>query len=433
MLAAGLLAVAAPAAAQTQGGTQPQQDPRRQGSGAKVTTETDPEDRTSRTDAERVHDSYQPRGVDLGSFLVLPRLEIDGQYNSNLFATERDERGDFLSVIRPELRLRSRFREHAINLSLLAEQYLHRRYSQDNRTELQLEADGRYDISRETQANYFGQLFSRHEDRGSPDDIQGEEPTPTQGMVNRGGLKHQFGRYTVQGEVGLDRRTFGEVDTALGTSISNSDRDRWEMLGRLRGSYEIFPGYAAVTEVSANTRRYDDSSDRNGFNRDSHGYRVETGIGVDLSQLVRGDFLVGYFSQDYQDNRFSDPSGVSMRATFNWTPSTLTIVVPSLERSVNETTRRGVSSMVRNSASLTIRHELERNIVLTGFGSVSYDQFEGVDDMNAWTYEARARAIYAFTPEIYTGGEIGYRDKRSERAGDSYQQTVFMLRLGLQY
>lgn len=433
MLAAGVLTVAMPATAQMQGSTQPQQDPRRQGPGAKITRETDPEDRTSHTDAERVHDSYQPRGLDLGSFLLLPRLEVDGQYNSNVFASERDVRSDFLTVIRPELRLRSRFREHALNLSLQAEQYLYRRYTQDNRTELQLEADGRYDISRETQANYFGQLFSRHEDRGSPDDAQGKEPTPTQGMVNRGSLKHQFGRYTVLGEVGLDRRTFGDVDTALGTTIPNSDRDRWEMQGRLRGSYEMFPGYAAVTEVSANKRLYDSSSDRNGFDRNSHGYRIESGIGVDLSQLVRGDFLVGYFAQNYQDRRFSDPSGLSVRATFNWTPSPLTIVIPSLERSVNETTRIGVSSMVRNAASLTVRHELERNIVLTGFGSVSYDEFEGVDNMNAWTYEARVRAIYAFTPELYTGGEIGYRDKQSERAGDSYKQTVFMLRLGLQY
>lgn len=416
-------------------GTQSQTDPRRQGSGANVTKELDPEDNAkgSRSDAERVHDSYQAKGVEMGQFLFLPKLETDLLYNSNLYATKTDVRGEFLSVIRPELKLRSRFKEHALNVSLMAEQYLHRRYHRDNRTDLQAEVDGRYDFSSNTQANYFGQLFARHEDRGSPDDVRGLSPTPASGIINRGSVKHQFGRYTVLGEVGVDRRAFGKVDTAAGPSISNSDRDRVELIGRLRGSYEMFPGYAFVTEVSANDRIYDSSRDRNGFDRNSHGYRVESGIGVDISQLVRGDFLVGYFAQNYRDQRFKDPNGFSLRATFNWTPTPLTIVVPSLERSVNETTTFGASSMVRNSFSVTVRHELERNIVLTGYGTVAYDQLTGINSQNAWSYEARGRAIYAFTPELFTGGEIAYRSKHSELSSSSYNQTIFMLRLGLQY
>jgi len=432
--AAGLLAFSEPAAAQVRGATQPGEDPRRQGSGAKITREADPEDKAkSRDDSERLHDSYQPKGVDLGQFLFLPKLELDETYNTNLFATQTDKRSDFVTVIRPELKLRSRFKEHALNLSLLAEQYLHKRYNSDNRTDLQFDVDGRYDFSSETQATYFGQLFSRHEDRGSPDDVRGLEPTPISGFVNRGGFKHQFGRYTVVSEVGVDRRVFGSVSTAAGTTVRNADRDRWELLARLRGSYEMFPGYAAVTEVSGNRRIYDDSRDRAGFDRNSYGYRVEAGIGVDISQLVRGDFLVGYFAQNYRDARFKDPQGLSVRATFNWTPTTLTIIVPSFERSVNETTTASASGMVRNAFNLTVRHELERNIILTGYGSVAYDQFSGVKNRDAWTYEGRARVIYAFTPEVYTGGEVGYRNKRSQAETESFTQTTFMLRLGLQY
>jgi len=433
-LTAAQLAFADPAAAQVRGATQPKEDPRRHGSGAKITTEVDAEDKAkNRADSERLHDSYQPKGVDFGQFLFLPKIELDETYNTNLFATQTDERGDFVTTIRPELKLRSRFKEHALNLSLLAEQYLHRRFTRDNRTDMQLDVDGRYDFSSDTQANYFGQLFSRHEDRGSPDDVRGLEPTPIRGFVNRGGFKHQFGRYTVLSEIGVDRRVFGNVSTAAGTTIRNGDRDRWELLARLRGSYEMFPGYAAVAEVSGNRRRYDDALDRSGFDRNSYGYRVESGVGVDLSQLVRGDFLVGYFAQNYRDARFKDPQGLSVRATFNWTPTTLTIVVPSFERSVNETTTQNASGMVRNAFSLTVRHELERNIILTGYGSVAYDQMSGVKNRDAWTYEGRARVIYAFTPELYTGAEVGHRNKRSQAETESFTQTTFMLRLGLQY
>ncbi|WP_109118803.1 outer membrane beta-barrel protein [Azospirillum sp. TSO22-1] len=423
-------ALTVPAMAQT---TAPEQDPRRARAGAKVTGEMNPEERSGPSgDEERVHEAFQPKGIELGEFLLLPKIEFDETYNSNLHAVESGGRSDFVTTIRPEVKLRSRFKEHAINLSALAEQYVHRRFTKDNRLDLQLDVDGRYDFTSETQANYFGQVFSRHEERGSPDDARGLEPTPTQGFVNRGSIKHQFGRFTVVGEGGLDRRTYGNVMTALGSTVRNDDRDRWEMLVRGRGSYEMFPGYAAVTELTANRRLYDSSLDRNGYDRSSHGYRVESGIGLDLSKLIRGDFLVGYLAQDYRDPRFHDPKGLSLRATFNWTPTTLTIVVPSLERSVNETTISRSSSMVRNALSLTVRHELERNIVLSGYTAVFYDEFQGVDDQNAWTYEARGRITYAFTPEFFVGSEIGHRQKRSQAVGASFKQSIVTLRAGLQ-
>ena len=201
---------------------------------------------------------------------------------------------------------------------------------------------------------------------------------------------------------------------------------------RVRGSYEMFPDYAAFTELSANTRKYDSKSDRNGLERDSHGYRAEAGVGVDLSQLLRGDFLVGYFRQDYKDSRLSDPSGLSVRATFNWTPDKLTIVVPSLERSVSESITQGASALVRTTGSVLVRHEMRRNLILTGIASVSRDELQGVNNQDAWLYEGRMRATYAFTPELFVAGEAAYKRKYSELDTSSYRQTVFFIRLGAQ-
>jgi hypothetical protein len=426
------LALASPAMAQVRGQTAPGEDQRRVGSGARITSDTNPEEKGGKADDERLHDAYQPKGVDLGLFLLLPKLELDEAYNTNLYAAQTDRKGEFVTVVRPELKLRSRFKEHALNIAVLAEQYLHRQYTDDNRLDAEVSVDGRYDFSSETQANVFQQFYARHEERGSPDDARGVKPTPTQGLVNRTSAKHQAGRYTFVGEVGVDRRAFEDVTGSTGTLIPNQDRDRWEFTTRGRAAYELFPGYAAVSELSVNTRRYDQAFDRNGYQRDSHGYRAEAGIGLDISQLIRGDFLVGYFSQDYKDPRFQDPKGVSVRATFNWTPTKLTIIVPTLERTVAETTTLGASSIVRSSASVTLRHELERNILLSGFAGVTYDNVRGVSNNNAWTYEARARATYAFSPELFAGGEVVEKIKKSEAAGGSFNQTVLMLRLGLQ-
>lgn len=420
------LLAASPSYAQTR------EDVRRPGSGAaKVTgSSDDASDDQGKGDSERVDDSYQPKGIDLGSFLLLPQIENELTYNTNVFAQESSQKGDFVARIAPEFRLRSRFSNHALNFTGRVEQFLFREYTSDNHLDAVALIDGRYDIERNWDVNAFSENFRRSEDRGSPDDVGGEKPTLTFGTINRVGTKYQTGRYTFGGEFSAARRIFEDVDASNGVTINNGDRNRWEYQALGRGSYEMFPGYLAVVEASANKREYDSRLDDAGFNRSSSGYRVETGIGLDISQLVRGDFLVGYLKQDYEDPRYKDPSGLSFKATFNWTPSRITVVVPSIERTVQETTTNLASAMIRSGASVLVRHEYQRNIVLTGYGSVNYDEYEGINQASV-TYEARARVIYALAPEYYVGSEIGYRRRNSEIDGQSYGQGVLSVRFGL--
>ncbi|MFT2536360.1 outer membrane beta-barrel protein, partial [Escherichia coli] len=84
-------------------------------------------------------------------------------------------------------------------------------------------------------------------------------------------------------------------------------------------------------------------------------------------------FLVGYFKQDYNSSTLQSPSGLAVRAVFNWTPDKQTLIVPSLERSVLESTTAGASSMVRTALTVLARRELQRNLVASVFGGVYYD------------------------------------------------------------
>ncbi|MDR3514552.1 MAG: outer membrane beta-barrel protein [Azospirillaceae bacterium] len=425
--------LAAPARAQLLSPSAPTEDANGHQSSAKVTQDLSTSGADPGNGANDVADSYQPKGIEYGEFLIFPKVELNETYNSNVYATPSDVKGDFITTIQPQIDLRSRFAEHELDFSFLAKEQVFATYTLNNTLDLSATVNGRYDITREAQATYYGQVFSGHEDRGSPDDAHGREPTPTTGSINQFEVKDQLGRVTIGGGVALNRYEFGNVDTTVGTTVDNSDRNRWELSSHQRVSYELFPGYAAVADISENTHVFDVSSDRNGFNRNSSGYAAQTGVAVDVSQLVRGDFLVGYFAQDYRDSRLRSPSGVSASAVFNWTPSKLTLIVPALQRSSSDTTIDGAGALVETLGSLTVRHELQRNIILTGYTSVAYDQYSGYSAQNATTYTARARLIYAFTPELYAGGELSYVDKVSRTLSVGYQQTTAMLKLGLQY
>lgn len=412
--------------------TQPGADPRESGkNAANITVETNPEsDPDGTRDPERVDESYQPKGIEFGQFLVLPEIEFEERYNSNVFALANDPKGDLITRIAPEVQARSRFKEHALNLRAGLEQYFYRRFEDDNHTDGFVTASGRYDFDRNWEASALLETRLQHEDRGSPDDVGGEEQTPVYSVTGELGSEQTAGRYKFSESLRAVRYTFGDVDAGTGSSINNSDRDRVELVGTGRASYEMFPGYSAVGQLQGNVRQYDDSVDDAGVDRSSQGVRAEAGIGVDITQLIRGDFLVGYFRQDYSDPTLSDPSGPAVRAVFNWTPSRMTVVVPSLERSVQETTTTGASGMVRTGGSLLVRHEYARNIVLTGVTSVYHDDFDGAGREN-WTYDGRVRLIWALAPEYYVGGELSYRQRTSNIETSEYDQYVASIRFGL--
>lgn len=425
------MTAALPAVAAESIGTE-QADPRRAGA-AKVVTDSNPmADPKSERDHERVAESYQPQGLEVGEFVLFPQIEVEETFNSNVYAQENNTKSDYITTVRPELRVRSNFKEHALNSQFWGE-YKHLMFhSQDDVLDGGMVSDGRYDLSRTSSLNATLELYSRHEDRGSSDEAQGEQPTPTRGYGFTAGGKTQQGLFTFEANAGVMHRDFDDVDTSVSVPINNDDRDRTEYNAWLRGGYELFPGYAAIAKLSANTRSYVDETDDYGFERDSYGGRVEAGVAVDLTQLIRGDFLVGYMYQDYADRRFSDPSGLAVKAAFNWTPSRMTLVVPALERSIEETTVTDASAIVRSSASVLVRHELARNIILSGYAALYYDEYDGTP-YSAITGEASARVTYAFTRELYVAGHVGYKIKESDVPDTSYQQATVGVRLGVRY
>lgn len=410
--------------------TSPGQDPRRAG-GAKITTDPNPPTNIKESDdTEQLADRYQPKGITLGKFLLLPKVEIDQTYNDNIYATQHNTKGDFITVVRPEATLRLKEPNYTWNTNVQVELNQYWKYTDDNNVQGRFLTDGLYEINRDLEVSGSYTFSALVEDRGADDAVQGKEPTKLWMNDGRLGGKVRQGRYTFGLDAGVTSYSYDNVPTTFGT-INNSDRDRTQFIVSGRASYEIFPGYAAVLAASVNQRDYDRATDRAGYNRDSKGYRIEGGIGVDLAETIRGDFLVGYLSQDYKDKRFQDPAGLAFKASFNWTPSRLTLVVPTLERSIQETTILNASGMVRTSASVLVRHEYARNILLTGFGGIYYDDFKGLN-RDSVLYELRGRVTYAFNENVFVSAELAHRTKDSELTARSFSQNFIGLRLGLQ-
>jgi hypothetical protein len=117
----------------------------------------------------------------------------------------------------------------------------------------------------------------------------------------------------------------------------------------------------------------------------------------------------------------------------NWTPTRLLLVVPSVERSIQETTKLGASGMVRNNAGLLTRWEYLPDVLFINTFAFNYDQYQGVDSNNSVTVEDRFKVVRAFTQQFHLGLMLEYQRRFSEADGSGFGQTKAGLTASVQY
>lgn len=136
---------------------------------------------------EKATDGYR-----VGSFWVKPEASVSGVYDSNVFATRKNEAEDEILLISPNLHVGSMWDKHKLDLNMGGDFGGYQSYNSENYDDYWLNADGRYDLS--TKTNVFGGIrFSQeHEDRSSPDYIQsGSGPVVIDSNRAHAGVSHE--------------------------------------------------------------------------------------------------------------------------------------------------------------------------------------------------------------------------------------------------
>ncbi|MBT8081704.1 MAG: outer membrane beta-barrel protein [Gammaproteobacteria bacterium] len=345
------------------------------------------------TVANRYRPALDPLGIRVGGFQLFPELEIAAVQNDNIFAREDDKTSDVTYVFEPRIELTSNWSRHALDAGVHAAIRRFRDNGGEDHEDYTIWAGGRVDVSRSGHLASEMRHARRHEDRESPNDLQGLERTAFD--VNsvavsyriRPDVNRLYAR--LEGEY----RDFAFEDT-LGPSglINNADRDRRVLSGTLRLGYAPTPYYSLFLQAETRSTRYDDQIDDAGFQRDSDADEISFGVAVDYSGLIFGDIFVGRRSDKYSDPRFADIDGSSFGANLAWNITGLTTLSISGRRSVEPTTIVDVSGIVETRFGLRVDHELRRNLILGLEWSKVDEDFDGIlrkDDIDTVDFSAR--------------------------------------------
>jgi len=386
---------------------------------------------------QRARPDYDALGVRVGSFLVAPYATIQGEYNSNIFVTQNGAKSDYSASLLPGFTVNSDWDRNAIGLTASGEIRRYDQFVSENESNFNTVANGHLDIEQNVyMLGYLGYTLA-HEDRTSPDTIANEK-SPTQYQVGSAklGYYHEGGRLGLRVEGAADTYGYNNNITSTGTVLPETPRDYTAYAVTPRVSYEYIPGYHAFIKAPLNIREYNAQRDPLGFKQDSHGYEVDAGTAVGLGQVVNGEVYVGYFKQDYDESRFTSPSGVSFGGNLLWNVTGITSIRASAGRSVQETTlstsTTPVSSSVNTTIGASVEHELLTNVLLTGGVSYEIDDYQGsarTDDIVTETAGGR----YLLNRIVSTGLTVTHGERTSSISGNGYDQVIVLANLRLQY
>jgi hypothetical protein len=372
----------------------------------------------------RPRPEYDPIGLRAGSFFIYPQVTLGGFYDDNVFATDDDEEGDFAATLQPRVLVQSNFSRHQLVLDAGGDVTTYAEEDDLNYQDAYARGSGRLDITRDNILSGSLGINKLHEDPSSPDQEGEEEVTDYYRGDADLAYRRNFNRlYAVVGG-GVTRLDFDEGD--------EDDRDRNQYLGRVRAGYEISPRLSAFGQATYDVRRYDQTPDDAGLDRDSDGFGVRLGTEIDITSVIFGEVGVGYTYRQYDDDELDSVDGIGFGGTLTWNVTPLTSIVLNAQGDVQETTVGEQGSDDRASANfqklltVDVTHELLRNVLLNANAGYIRDDFEGIDRSDD-TLVVGGGISYLLNRNLSLDATYDFSTRSSDEEEEEYTRNIFLV------
>lgn len=364
----------------------------------------------------RERPELDPLGMRAGAYLIYPALTLAGEHDDNIFATNTDEKSDFITHIRPELGINSNWGRHALNFDAAADIARYNDYSDENYDDYHARVDGRLDIQQQNNLTAKAGYANEHVPRSSPNSENGTEPTTYDVGSLSAAYRHRLNRLTFRVGGVFDNFDYDNVKNSAGMTINNQDQNRDVVSYLAQVNYELMPAYSAFLRTRYKDVKYDQKFDDNGLQRSSDGYQVDLGTELFLSGVMFGEVYLGYVDRNYDDPSLNDIDKVTGGAELTWLPTGLTTVIFTVDRDIAETIVDNASGILETEAGVRVDHELLRNLLLNARLAALDEDFEGTSRNDDYV-KIGLGAKYLMNRHLYLTMDYDYRDRNSNTPG----------------
>jgi len=372
-------------------------------------------------------------GTPIGAFILYPSLTLGTEYNDNIFATDGDEEDDFIFRITPQVRLVSDWDSHMIQFLAEGDFARYADNTSEDTTGYRFLSDGRIDILRDTYATVNAGVTRTFEERGSPDDVEGKEPTQEDTYGGGLGFYHRFNRIWLELTGDVARRLFDNVDAQGGGTIDQEFRDRIEINTRHRLGYDFNPEIGAFLQTGYERVNYDNSKTSTGTsNRDSDSYSLDAGIKLDVTDVIFGDVFAGVTQREFDSSEYGSETNWGFGGSLTWEVTPLTTANFNGSRSWEETTVEDSSTALTTVVGAGVTHSLLDTVSLDAVFTYTREEFEDTDRTDN-TYSGGPGVTYLMNRFLHWRLSYTYTQRESDAPGEDYTQNVVLLTARLQY
>jgi len=379
---------------------------------------------------DRVPQGYAPLGFRAGLFTLSPTLDFGLTANDNVFYTRTDKVSDFILDVSPAISARSDWERNALGVALSADYSNYASRTSENVLQWTSSVDGRYDIH--GNSNLFGgasfsQDYEPRSDPSAPENaatpVKYDATTATLGTVLEGN------RLKLKVSLNYLNYNYFDVLSTTGQMIDQTDRDFAETSLAGRGDYAISPDASVFLAYDTNERTY-----KTDTRRDSHGYDAGVGASFDLTNLITGDIQVGYLEQTYRDTTFKPTGSTAFHVRVQYFPTQLMTISLVANRTIEETPAQLASGYLSTAGTLSVDHELLRNLVLSAGVNYEDDTYNGIDRQDRISgLTLGARYLMSRNVIVKLGYTYSENQSRGTAAINSYKDNAVRLSLGLRY
>lgn len=370
---------------------------------------------------DRPQPAYDPLGIRAGGFTAFPRLQSGVVHDNNIFAAEGDRQPATTLRLTPEIVVRSNWSRHAFETRARAEIDRNLDFDSENTTDWSLGGAGRLDIVRGGDITLAAGYARDHEARTAP----GAGPAarrPIAFDLASASLAatRTRGRLRLRADAAVLRYDYRDGLSDAGVIIDQDGRDRTVARLTGRADYALSPATALFVQVARDDRDY--RTVAGSPERSSSGHEALAGVDFELGALIRGEVAAGYIRQDFRDAAYGDFDGVGGRARLSWFPTQLTTLTATTARTVEDIGVIGSAGALHTDVSISVDHELLRNLILTAEATWSEDGYNGLDRTDS-RFTAGSSAIYRLNRRCGLTAGLAYLDQSSSGAvaGPSYR------------
>ncbi len=381
----------------------------------------------------RPRPEYDAKGIPMGGFRMFPTMGVTANWDDNVFR-QPSSQSDWYFEETPEVRIQSQWGRHFLEIYGGADNYNYSKFSHLNLTDWTAGIDGRYDISRAANVAASGYYGEYHESLGSPNTV-GFQESPNRYNKAHGDITAVYQPNRLGFGLGgsVDRYDWKGTPVIGGGTLFNTDRNESEYQAYAKTFYDFSPGYSGFVKALYDNRHFDHFFDRSGLHRSSDGYRIDTGLDMQITHLLSGEVYVGYLEQRYSKSvpiPLPSVSGIDYGANLDWYADERLTVHLNGARVLSDVTIAGVSATQDDNVKLSADYEFRYNIIVQPYVGYTHSKFIGTNRTDDYP-SAGVTVSYLMNRYISLDAGYHYSKRTSNVSGADYSDDTVSVGLNL--